>query len=137
MSVRSFFDTNVLVYSDDYDSPAKQAIALGLLEQARLGGSGVLSTQVLQEYFTAVTRKLGVSSAIARRKVELFARLDVVVPDVPDILAAIDLYRLHRFSFWDGLVIRAALRSGCTTLYTEDLQSGSRIDGLTILDPFE
>lgn len=136
MTERSFLDTNVLVYSDDHDEADKQATALELLENSRLAGKGVLSTQVLQEYFVSVTRKLGVSPQVAREKVEIFSHFEVVYIDVDDILAAIDLHRLHQLSFWDGLVIRAALSSGCTVLYTEDMQHGRRFEGLKIVNPF-
>lgn len=136
MSVRSFLDTNILVYTDDHDAPEKQARSLELLEQARQEGWGVLSTQVLQEYFAATTRKLGVPPDIARRKVELFSRLDLVIIDLQDILAAIDIHRLHGTGFWDALVIRAARTAGCSVLLTEDLQHGQRIDGLEIVNPF-
>ncbi|MGD8700268.1 MAG: PIN domain-containing protein [Gemmatimonadales bacterium] len=136
MSARSFFDTNVLVYTDDHDAPAKQARALQLFEEARLGGWGVLSTQVLQEYFAASTRKLGVPAAVARRKVEIFARLDLAILDLSDIIAAIDLHRLHGFGFWDGLIVQAARRAGCSILLTEDFQHGARIDGIEIRNPF-
>jgi predicted nucleic acid-binding protein len=95
-----------------------------------------VSTQVLQEYFVAVTRKLAVDVAVARRKVELFARYHVVVIDLDDILSAIDLHRLHQLSFWDALVVRAARQGGCSVLYSEDLQHGRSIDGLTVLNPF-
>ncbi len=103
MSARSFFDTNVLIYTDDHDSPEKRERALDLLEVACRGVTGVVSTQVLQEYFVAATRKLGVSASIARRKVELLTRLDTVLVDVSDVLAAVDLHRLHELSFWDAL----------------------------------
>src|SRR5207237_62967 len=102
MSARSFFDTNVLVYADDKAAPAKQRRALDLVAEHRRGGTGVVSLQVLQEYFVTVTRKLHVDARIARRKVELLAEFDVAVPEVADILAAIDLHRLHGFSFLDG-----------------------------------
>lgn len=82
------------------------------------------------------TRKLGVQPAIARRKVELFATMDVVVTQVDDILAATDLARLHPLSFWDALVIHAALAARYPVLYSEDLQHGFRIDGLEITNPF-
>jgi predicted nucleic acid-binding protein len=59
----------------------------------------VVSQQVLQEYFVTATRKLQIDASIARRKVELLAEFDVVTPELADILAAIDLHRLHRFSF--------------------------------------
>jgi predicted nucleic acid-binding protein len=136
MPARSFFDTNVLAYTDDHDSPTKQSRALALFEEARRTGVGVVSTQVMQEYFVTVTRKLGVPVDVARRKVELFARLGLVVIDLADVLAAIDLHRLHQIAFWDALVVRAAQRANCSVLYTEDMQHGRRIDGLSIQNPF-
>jgi predicted nucleic acid-binding protein len=88
MSARSFFDTNVLVYTDDKTSATKRRSALALVPEHRRSGSGVVSIQVLQEYFVAVTRKLNLDVRIARRKVELLAEFDVFSPDVGDILAA-------------------------------------------------
>jgi len=136
MSVRSLLDTNVLVYTDDARHPAKQRRALALVAEHRRAGTGVVSLQVLQEYFAVATRKLGVDAAVARRKVELLAELDVVVPDVADVLGAIDLHRLHGLSFWDALVIRAAKQSGCAVVLTEDLQDGRELDGVRIENPF-
>src|SRR5215469_2979634 len=81
MSARSFFDSNVLVYTDDKASPAKQRRALDLVAEHRRAGTAVVSLQVLQEYFVTVTRKLHVDVRIARRKVELLAEFDLVVPD--------------------------------------------------------
>ena len=108
MTDRSFFDTNVLVYADDKAASAKQRLAIELLAEHRRAGTGVVSLQVLQEYFVTITRKLNVDPSVARRKVELLAEFDVVEPDLADILAAIDLHRLHGFSFWDALVLRTA-----------------------------
>lgn len=137
MTARSFFDTNILVYTDDHDAPEKQTRSLELIEGARQERWGVVSTQVLQEYFVATTRKLGVTAEIARRKVELFSRFDLVVIDLKDIVAAIDLHRLHGIGFWDALVVHAAKGSGCTVLYSEDLQDGWRIEGLAVVNPFD
>jgi predicted nucleic acid-binding protein len=95
-----------------------------------------VSLQVLQEYFVMVTRKLGVDAAIARRKVELIAEFDVASPDVLDILAAIDLHRLHGISFWDALIVRSAKQSGCGVLLSEDMQNAREIDGVEIVNPF-
>jgi predicted nucleic acid-binding protein len=136
MSARSFFDTNVLVYSDDKAAPAKQRRALDLLAEHRREGTGVVSMQVLQEYFVTITRKLHVDPRIARRKVELLAEFDVAAPEVADILAAIDLHRLHGFSFWEALVLRAARQAGCSVLLSEDLQDTREIDGIRIVNPF-
>lgn len=96
----------------------------------------MVSTQVLQEYFVAATRKLGVAAEVARRKIELFGHLHVVGLDLVDILGAIDLHRLHGLSFWDALVVRAAIASGCSRLFSEDLQTGRRFEGLEIVNPF-
>jgi predicted nucleic acid-binding protein len=136
MSVRSFFDTNVLVYADDKAVPAKQRKALDLVAEHRRLRTGVVSLQVLQEYFVTVTKKLGVASTIARRKVELLSEFDVAAPEVADILAAIDLHRLHGLSFWDCLILRAAKQAGCSVLFSENMQDAREIDGLHIVNPF-
>jgi predicted nucleic acid-binding protein len=137
MSARSFFDTNILIYTDDKSAPAKQRRALDLVAEYRRARAGVVSLQVLQEYFVTVTRKLHVDAAVARRKVELLAEFDVVIPELTDVLAAIDLHRLHRFSFWDALVLRAAKQAGCTVLFSEDMQDTREIDGVRIVNPFQ
>ena len=136
MSARSFLDTNVLLYTDSRDAPAKQKRALELLAGHRLARTGVVSLQVLQEYFVAATRKLAVDVGVARRKVELFANYHLVILDVEDVLAAIDLHRLHQVSFWDALIVRAAKEGGCSVVYSEDLQDGRTIDGVRIVNPF-
>jgi predicted nucleic acid-binding protein len=136
MSARSFFDTNVLVYADDNGTPAKQRRALELVAEHRRARSGVVSLQVLQEYFVTVTRKLHVDAAIARRKVELLAEFDVSAPDVADVLAAIDLHRLHGFSFWDALILRTAKQAGCRVLFSEDWQHAREVEGVRIMNPF-
>ena len=136
MGARSFFDTNVLIYTDDRAAPAKQRRALELVAEHRRAGTGVVSLQVLQEYFVTVTRKLHVDAQVARRKVELLAEFDVAALGLPDILAAIDLHRLHKFSFWDALILRAAMQTGCTVLFSEDLQQAREVDGVRIVNPF-
>lgn len=136
MSVRSFFNTNVLVYSDDKANPAKQRRAIELVAEHRRSRTGVVSLQVLQEYFVTVTRKLHVEDRAARRKVELLAEFDVAAIDVTDILAAIDLHLLHGISFWDALIVRSAKQTGCKLLLSEDMQQSREFEGLRIVNPF-
>lgn len=136
MSVRSFLDTNVLVYADDSAAPAKQQRAIELVSEHRRARTGVVSLQVLQEYFVTVTRKLHLDARIARRKVELLAEFDVAAPDVGDILAAIDLHRLQTISFWGALIVRAAKQTGCSVLLSEDMQGYRDIEGVQIVNPF-
>jgi len=133
---RSFLDTNVLVYTDDQDSPEKKRRALELFATLRRRRSGVVSTQVLQEYFVTATRKLHVGPEVARRKIEIFGRLDLVTLGLEDVLGAIDLLRLHQLSFWDALVVRAALVSECSRLLSEDFQAGRRFERLEVVNPF-
>ncbi len=136
MSVRSFLDTNILVYADDKAVPEKQRRALDLIAEHRRARTGVISLQVLQEYFVTVTRKLHVDAVVARRKIELLAEFDVATAEVADILAAVDLHRLHGLSFWDALIVRAAQQTGCRVLLSENLPDRREIDGIAIVNPF-
>lgn len=134
--MRRFLDTNVLLYADDANAGEKRQRAKKILVDSLSNGTGVISTQVLQEFFAVSTRKLGVDPALARRKVELMATMDLVQVDLDLILAAIDLSRLHSFSFWDGLIVRAAATAGCQVLLSEDLQHDRVVDGVRIQNPF-
>lgn len=136
MTARSFFDTDVIVYGDDKSARAKQRRALDLLAEHRRAGTGVVSLQVLQEYFVTVTRKLHVEPSVARRKVELLGEFHVAAPQLTDVLAAIDLHRLHGFSFWDALILRMAQQAGCRVLFSEDLQAERQVEGIHVVNPF-
>ena len=133
---RAFFDTNVLVYADDLDYPAKQLTARKLWAEYRLAGKGVVSLQVLQEYFVNVTRKLGVEPQIARQKLELLTEFNMIVLSAADVLAAVDLHLLDKISLCDALIVRAASKSGCQILLSEDMQHGRVVDGVEIVNPF-
>jgi len=133
---RVFLDTSVLVYTDDPRFPSRQDTALQLAKHHRREGTGVVSIQVLQEYFAAVTTKFKLDALTARRKVETLCRFHVAQPDAADVLASIDLHRLHQVSLWDALILRMARQSGCTLLLTEDMQPGRVIDGVRIRNPF-
>lgn len=136
MGVREFIDTNVLVYAEDDSHPDKQEVARGLLRQLLQSRRGVLSLQVLQEFYSAATRKLGMPSEDARRRILLYSRFDLIPFDQSDLLGAIDLHRLHGISFWDALIVRAAVKGSCSILHSEDMQSGRLIESLSILNPF-
>ena len=134
--MRTFFDTNILVYADDTSEPVKQRIASAQILRHMGYRSGVVSTQVLQEYFVTVTRKFKADSLRAKEKVELYGAFEIARVELGDILAAIDLHRLHGFSLWDTLVLRMAKQTGCRILLTEDMQHGREIDGVRIVNPF-
>jgi predicted nucleic acid-binding protein len=133
---RTFFDTNVLLYADDVSAGPKRLRARDCITEAVSNSRAVVSTQVLQEYFAIATKKLRVDAAEARQRVETYASLDVVRIEKELILAAIDLHRLHSLSFWDALIVRAAINGGCSRLWSEDLQHGRVFDGVRIENPF-
>jgi predicted nucleic acid-binding protein len=134
--LRSFLDTNILLYCDDPAHVSKQGRALELVLEHKAQRTGVVSLQVLQEYFVNATRKLGLDPGLARQKVETYSRFDVFEPVAADILAAIDFHRLHRISYWDALVLHSARKSGCRVVLTEDMQHGQEFDGVKIVNPF-
>ena len=136
MQGREFLDTGVLGYAHDDRDPRKQALARELIERLLLERRGVVSLQVLREFFAVATRKLGMSSAQARHRIVGYARFEVVTLGVVDLLGGIDLHRIHSLSFWDSLIVRAALNGSCTVLNTEDMQSGYVVDGLALRNPF-
>ncbi|MGK2944488.1 MAG: PIN domain-containing protein [Desulfuromonadales bacterium] len=133
-----FFDTNILVYLFDQDFPDKRDRAKMLFQQEVETGRFVASTQVLQEFYVAATRKLAVPLPVAdaEEAVRALADLSIVPVDSALILSAIDRSRSMQLSFWDALIIEAALSVGATCLLTEDLQHGLQIDGLRITNPF-
>jgi predicted nucleic acid-binding protein len=136
MSDRVFVDTNVFVYADDRSARTKRVRARAVLSELIRAKRAVVSTQVMQEYFVAAIKKLGLSPERARIRIERLNRLDVVLIRPELILGAVDLCRLHTLSFWEALVVRSASAAGCGRLLTEDLQDGQTIDGVRIENPF-
>ena len=136
MSRLAFFDTNVLVYTDDASAPGKQEEAIALFSRHFRDGTAAVSLQVLQEYYVAATRKLGVAPEVAQRKVEILSSTLVVRFSPPDVIAAIELHRLIQISFWDALIVHAARVAGAAVIYSEDLQPGPTLGGVPLVNPF-
>lgn len=135
--MRSFLDTNILVYADAGDEPTKQARALSVIGAHRLAGTGVISAQVLQEYANVALRKLGLPVALVRERVDFYARFDVVTTTPALIAGALDLHALRGVSLYDALVVQAAAASGCACLLSEDMQDGAVLGGVRIANPFK
>jgi len=136
--MKFFFDTNVLVYLFDADSPDKRKKARALFQKHAEAGDALLSTQVLQEFYVTVTRKLArpLAAAEAAEAVSSLAELPLVQIDSKLILAAIHRSRNNQLSFWDGLIVQAAIEGHASTLYSEDMQHGQIHDGLRMVNPF-
>lgn len=138
MSARAFADTNLLVYAFDTGEPEKRLTAKRLIADYGNRSALIVSTQVLQEFFVVTTRKLKqpLSTELAGKAVEQFARYPLVQIDAALILDSITRHRDTGFSFWDCLIVEAALSAGCDLLMSEDLQHDQRIDGMRIVNPF-
>ncbi len=136
--MKFFFDTNVLVYLFDSDSPEKRKKARILFQNHADAGDILLSTQVLQEFYVTVTRKLArpLDAATAGQVVSSFTELPMVQIDGKLVLSAIDRSRNSQLSFWDSLIVQAAIEGHATTLYSEDLQHGQALDSLRVINPF-
>jgi predicted nucleic acid-binding protein len=134
----TFVDTNVLVYAHDRTEAEKQPVAEALLNDLWSTRTGVLSTQVLQEFYVVATRKFSPSMQrrAAREIVGLYAEWPLVLVDPPMILMASQLEEHHSLSFWDALIIEAARRAGASRLVSEDLQTGRTIEGVLFENPF-
>ena len=136
---RSFVDTNIFVYRLDDNEPRKQAIAEALVQDLIASHEIVISTEILQELFVTLTRKLSANldALDAEEIVRAHVELPVVQVDVSLILRAMDRIEAASISFWDALVVEAALVASATRLLTEDLQHGQVFDGrLRVENPF-
>ena len=136
--VLSFVDTNVLVYAFDKSRSAKKTVAQRLMNELMDEDRLRVSTQVLQELFVTLTRKVSqpCSSEEALAVLDDLNAWPLVVVDYPAIRAAIRLAHEAKLSFWDALVVVAAARAGASVLYTEDLNDGQEILGIRISNPF-
>lgn len=138
MNDKAFFDTNVLVYAFDKNEPVKSAISKKLIHDFGSDGNLTLSTQVLQELYVTLT-KVGralLTQEDAEEIVNDFAEFPLVQVDKSIISRAMKRHRNKVFSFWDALIVEAALQSGCSQLLSEDMQDGLVIDSLRIRNPF-
>lgn len=138
MSGRTFVDTNVLVYAHDVEADEKHRIASALLRELWGERTGVLSTQVLQEFYVSVTRKIPtpLSKDSARLVVDAYATW-CLETTVAEISAAFRIEDESRIGFWDALIVASAAKGRATRILSEDFNAGQRIAGIRIENPFE
>ena len=131
-----FIDTNILIYCLDQNDLQKQERARKRLRKVVCDGNGVISTQVLQEFFVTATRKLDVAPLQAKEMMQAFRHYETVAVTPQIINHAIDCCILNRISFWDALIVSAAESAKCDIILTEDLNNGQMIQGIQIENPF-
>ena len=140
MKDKYFIDTNIIVYSFDNDSPVKRDTARDIIALALSSGNGIISFQVIQEFINVAARKFKKPLLIP----DLFEFLEQVLLPLCAIFPGNDFYRNSveimertRYSFYDSMIIQAALEGGCTILYSEDLQHGFKLFDVTVKNPFK
>lgn len=135
---RVFLDTNILVYAYDETAGEKHAIAKGICANLWEKETAVVSTQVLQEFFVTTTQKIPqpLSVSLAQTIVRDLLTWHVVVNDGPAVLGAIAVHSEYGYSFWDSLIIQAAIKGEAKILFSEDLSHNQDIEGLLISNPF-
>jgi len=133
-----FVDTNVLVYAHDSGAGPKRVRAATLLERLGDERRGLVSSQVLMEFYVAATRKLPrrLDHRTAAAIVRDFGTWPVFLPGVGDILEGARLAQRYRIHFWDGMIVRGAAALGADVIWTEDLNPGQRYEGVVVRNPF-
>lgn len=138
MAEKVFVDTTILIHAHDIDAGEKRAIAEHVLRQLWQDENGVLSTQVLQEFYVHITRKIAtpVPRREARDLIDAYRVWPVATLEVGDVVAASDLEERFRINFWDATIVVAALKSGAAVLLSEELRPDRGISGLEVRNPF-
>jgi predicted nucleic acid-binding protein len=132
-----FLDTNILVYSLDQADAAKQVKCRGLIRSLTAENRGVISTQVMQEFYVAATSKMGTDPLLTKDILRSLERFETVVVSSTLIKDAIDCSIINRLSFWDALIVVSAESAQCEILWTEDLNHGQIIRGVRIENPLK
>ena len=138
MNDKVFVDTNILIYAHDLDAGHKRTVSATLLKELWTTGRGLLSTQVLQEFYVNVTRKIPspLAPAAAREIVRGYFVWQIEVPGPDLILRAWEIEERYALSFWDALIVSAARHGRATKLLSENLNPGQTIEGILIENPF-
>ena len=127
-----FIDTNILVYTLDTYDRRKQKLCRQALQELESGNDGVISTQVMQEFYVISTKKLGIEPAVAKKILHSLESFEIVIVDPMLIKEAIDCSMIHQISLWDALVIVCAESAKCEKIWTEDLNHGQVINGVRV-----
>jgi predicted nucleic acid-binding protein len=138
MSGKVFVDTNILIYAHDLDAGQRNTLSAEILRDLWENRVGIISTQVLQEFYVNVTRKIEnpLPKSKARGIIESYLAWPVELNDAKTVLAASEIEERHMLSFWDALIVASARNAEAEKILTEDLNHGQQIEGILIENPF-
>jgi predicted nucleic acid-binding protein len=131
-----FFDTNILIYTVDKKDKEKFEVSRSIIKSISTDHSPVISTQVIQEFYSASTVKLKLEKIFIKNIVHSYQNMEIVTIDPHIIDQAIDISIIFQLSFWDSLIVAAAEQAKCEYLISEDLNNGQSIRGIKIINPF-
>ena len=133
-----FVDTNVLLYAYDVTAGERHRLARELVGRLGRTRAGVLSVQVLQEFYVNATRKIAepLSPESARERVRALSRWRLHTPTAADVIGASEIAEQSQLSFWDAMIVRSATQMSCSVLWTEDLNRSQRVSGVELRNPF-
>lgn len=135
--MKTFLDTNVLVYAVDTTNPAKNAKAVSIVQDALVNRRAyAISTQALSEFANVALGKLGLAPDAVLDFLGVFQGLDAVLPDLALVRRGVELKALHGIHFYDAMMVAAAERAGAAEFWTEDLNDGQRYAGILARNPF-
>ncbi len=133
---QSFIDTNIIVYANDARDKEKQAIALNVITEHMKSGSGVISTQVLQEYAHVALNKLHQRQDVILRQLVLLEEMTVIQQSPALIRRAVEIKATYQISFWDACIIAAAEYAKCNVILSEDMNASQFYSGIVMQNPF-
>lgn len=138
MSGKVFVDTNILIYAHDLDAGQRNEISAAILRDLWENRIGIISTQVLQEFYVNVTRKIEnpLPKSKARGIIESYLAWPVELNDAGTVLSASEIEERYMLSFWDAMIVASARKAKAEKLLTEDLNHGQEIEGILVENPF-
>lgn len=137
MKDKCFLDTNLLVYLYDENELRKQEFLVGFLEKLNGNQQAIISVQTLGEFYNVTTRKLKLTKNQSQFFCDEIRRMYPVYEiTTENVFHAMNISKQTQFSYWDSLIVAMAVDTGCSILYSEDLNNGQEIEGVKIVNPF-
>ena len=131
-----FIDTNIIIYANDARDEKKQTIALNVVAEHMKSGTGVISTQVMQEYAHVALNKLHQRQDVVLRQLVLMEGLEVIRQSPALIRRSVEIKASYQISFWDACIISAAEHAKCHIILSENLNAGQFYSGIAMENPF-
>ncbi|MBN1408848.1 MAG: PIN domain-containing protein [Calditrichaceae bacterium] len=132
-----FLDTNIIIYANDSRDKMKQKKSIAAIKLLMKNGSGIISTQVLQEYAFVAINKIGQPYNAVLRQMKLLEAFEIINQSPDQIRRAVEIMHLYKINFWDACIISNAEQANCSIIYSEDFNTGQFYSGIQIVNPLQ